>query len=164
MNNSVQDNFSRYHQKAFVAQLAEKLTGKIPVIVCAEHLSGNAHILANQINESAKQIALYFFLPELNHHLLEGLTFPKANRRDLFFLFFNSDNYFSRNQRRLKLTEEVLAKQKIKYRHFELTGTRLEEAGQLLVLGSLLSYRLALVNGVEPAKIPWVNYFKRRLG
>ena len=71
---------------------------------------------------------------------------------------------FSRNRRRLKLTEEVLAKQKIKYRHFELTGTRLEEAGKLLVLGSLLSYQLALVNRAEPIRIPWVNYFKRRLG
>ena len=163
LNSSVAANFEKYTRKAFANQLARKLIGKIPIIVSAEHLLGNAHIMANQFHESAKQIALYFPLPELNHHLLEGLTFPKVNRQNLYFLFFYSADYHPRNQKRFKITQEVLAKQKIKYQHLEFAGDKLEQSSEMLVLGSLLSYYLAKINRVDPNRVPWVNYLKRRL-
>ena len=119
--------------------------------------------MANQINESAKQTTLYYPIPELNHHLLEGLTFPKSNRQSLYFLFFNSTDYHLRNQKRFKITEEVLAKQKIKYQHMEFLGNKLEQSVEMLILGSLLSYQLAKNNQVNPNQVPWVNYFKRKL-
>ena len=156
-------SFQKYISSAKVSSLAKKLFGKIPVIVSAEHLAGNAHIMANQIQESAKQTALYFNLPELNHHLLEGLATPKSNRQNLYFLFFNSKDYYPKNQKRFSITAEVLKKQKIKFQQFEFSGQPVEQAAEVLVFGSLLSYELAKINKVDPNRIPWVNYFKRRL-
>lgn len=156
-------SFQKYISSAKVSSLAKKLFGKIPVIVSAEHLAGNAHIMANQIQESAKQTALYFNLPELNHHLLEGLTIPKSNRQNFYFLFFNSKDYYPKNQKRFSITAEVLKKQKIKFQQFEFSGQPVEQAAEVLVFGSLLSYELSNINKVDPNNIPWVNYFKRRL-
>jgi len=155
--------FSGYSRGRWLDQLAVKLNNKIPVLIGAEHLSGNAHIMANQINESSKQLAIYFSIPELNHHLLEGLTYPKSNRRILHFLFIVSQSYSPAIIKRFKITEEILARQKFKFTHLSFNSARLTEAMELLVLGGLLSYRLALGNKVNPNQIPWVNLFKQRL-
>ncbi len=147
------------------AQRAAKLLrGKTPIVVGAEHLFGNAHIMTNQINESAKQRCYYFALPELNHHLLEGLQFPVATKKGLFFVFLFSKNYYSRNRRRFALTQQVIGKQGLSALKLELGGSKIREAMQLLSLGGLLSYELAKLNKVQPEQIPWVNYFKEQLG
>ena len=144
-------------------KLADFLKNKVPVIITAEHLQANAHIMANQINESAKQRCYFFQLPELNHHLLEGLEFPQEGKRRLSFIFLFSKNYYSRNQKRFKITQTVLRKQKIICRQIEFKGGKIEESLQALALGSLLSYELAKINKVDPNKIVWVNYFKQQM-
>lgn len=146
-----------------IQRLSKKLMNKTPVIVSSEFLQGNAHLLANQINESAKQMALYFPIPELNHHLLEGLTFPKTNTKNLYFIFFFSDKYHQRNQKRYQVTQQVLAKQKIPFTQIEFKGDKVSQAMAMLTFGSLLSYQLSKLNQVDPNKIPWVKYLKRRL-
>lgn len=139
------------------------LKNKVPVIITAEHLSANAHIMANQINESAKQRCCFFQLPELNHHLLEGLKFPKDGRQNLRFIFINSKNYYFRNQKRFKITQEVLKKQKLSCYEISFNGSKIAEAMRALAFGSLLSYELSKLNKVDPNKIEWVNYFKARM-
>jgi len=144
-------------------QQTTNLKNKIPIIVASEFLQGVAHITANQINESAKQLALYYFIPELNHHLLEGLTFPKENKKLLNFIFLFSKNYHPRNQKRYKITQEVLRKQKISYRQIEFKGDKVSQAMEMLMFGSYLSYELSRLNKANPNEIPWVDYFKKRL-
>lgn len=145
-------------------KLAAALRDKIPLIVSAEFLSGNAHALTNQINENAKNFAAYFLLSELNHHLLEGLAFPRANTRCLAFVFFDSLLYFLPNRRRLKITEDVVKKNKIKFFHYRLSAPdKPAQALEMLIFGSYVSFYLAVLNRVNPAKIPWVDYFKAKL-
>jgi len=147
----------------------KNLKNKIIVIVAAEHLAGNAHIIANQINESAKQFACYFILPELNHHLLEGLAYPR--QKNIFFLFLNSKNYHPHNQKRFQITQEVLKKQKIGLTEINFAGplrrieasSKIIEALSFLYWGGQLSYQLAKLNRVNPNFIPWVNYLKKKL-
>ena len=160
---AAEKGFKDYSCQASLKTLAKQLKNKIPVVVTAEHLQGNAHIMANQIQESAKQTTLYFSLPELNHHLMEGLTYPASNQKNLFFLFFNSVSYHKRNQKRFRITEQVIAKQKIAFKHFELKGSMVEQSARLLALGSLLSFYLAGVNQVDPNQIAWVNFFKSEM-
>jgi len=143
--------------------IISNLKNKIPVIVASEFLQGVAHIMANQINESAKQLALYYFIPELNHHLLEGLTLPKSNQKNLSFLFLYSKNYHLRNQKRYKITQEVLKKQKINYQQIEFKGDKTNQALRVLIFGSYLSYELSKLNKVNSNQVPWVDYFKKRL-
>jgi glucose/mannose-6-phosphate isomerase len=145
-------------------QTAESVQGRIPIIVASGFLAGNAHVIANQINENAKNFSNYFIISELNHHLLEAFSFPKSNSKNLIFLFLESGLYHQRNQERFKITQDVLKKNKIDYLSYELQGqTDLEQIFETLFFGSYLSFYLAILNNVNPAEIPWVDYFKAQL-
>jgi len=144
--------------------LAEKLKNKTPVIAASEFLLGNAHALANQINENAKCFAAYFELPELNHHLMEGLKNPAANRKNLVFLLINSGLYAPRNQARYKILKTVLAKNKINFLEYRPTAkTKFQQSWETLLLGSYLSFYLAMSYNLDPSPVPWVNFFKKEL-
>lgn len=145
-------------------QLAEKLYGKSPCLVAADFLSGNAHVFSNQLNENSKTFANYFLLPELDHHLLEGLGFPKKMRKFLRFLFIQSSLYQPRNQRRMEITQEVVESNSVDFITHNLTGkTKLAQSLELLIFGGYVSFYLAMLNDVNPAPNPWVDYFKDKL-
>ncbi len=145
-------------------QLALKLAGKLPVIVAAEFLAGNLNILRNQFNETSKNFACFLELPDLNHFALESLTNPKSNKNSLIFLFFDSLLYHPRVQKRAALTKQVVKKNKIKALEHRLYGaTKLEQALEMMQFGCWLTYYLAMLNNVNPVKIPWVDWFKNEL-
>jgi len=117
--------------------LAFEMFHHLPVITVAEHLEGVGHVFANQINENAKSYSEYRVIPELNHHLMEGLQFPESNKDNLLFVSIKSDLYGENNQKRMDLTEQVLERNHIEFREYSLTSaTKLEQAFELLILGS----------------------------
>ena len=155
-NKSTKNNIA----KKIAAEMAERA----PILVGAEHLAANLHVLRNQINECAKQFSTYLTLPDLNHYAMEGLVNPKSNKKNLVFFFVDSDIYHPRVQMRAKLTKQVVIKNGIKIISHKLKGaTRLEQALELLQLGSWISYYLGMLNSVDPVKIPWVDWFKKEL-
>lgn len=143
-------------------KLKETLKNTIIIFIASEHLSGVIHAVRNQVNETAKALAEYHIIPELNHHLMEGLTYPKDKK--LLFVFYNSPFYYERNQKRFAVTKKVLAQQKVSYIDilFEADNT-LEEFLLYLQFGSYLSFFLGIDYRVDPSKIPWVDYFKKEL-
>lgn len=144
-------------------QLARSLNGKIPLIITGGSWVGNAHVFANQCHESAKHFALFFPLPELNHHLLEGLRYPAATR-SLIGVLWESSSDPPRIRQRLQITRQVLERQgvpTISYR--PRPAASIAQAGELLQLGSFTSWYLAALNRVNPQAIPWVDFFKRQL-
>lgn len=142
--------------------LAKKIYGKIPVIFAASHLSGNAHVIRNQFNETAKSFAGYNILPELNHHLMEGLKNP--TNKNLATLFLESDFYPERIKKRLSLTREVVQKNNIEILYYKALGkSQLGQSLELLLLGGYLTFYLAILYGQDPSIIPWVDYFKEKL-
>lgn len=144
-------------------RLAHSLVSSGALVIAAEHLSGNGHALQNQIHETGKHFAAWFDLPELNHHLLEGLTHPRGMR--LHAVFLSSRKYHPRVRARLPVTSEVLKRQGIASTVFVTTEkTLLGEAVETLVFGSFVSFYLAILHGENPSFIPWVDYLKRRLG
>lgn len=147
-----------------IEKIAATLKNKIPIIVASEFLLGNAHVLANQINENAKCFAAYFELPELNHHLMEGLKNPSANKKNLTFILFNSDLYLPRNQKRYKILKTVLAKNKINFLEYRPAAkTKLLQSFEILSFGSYLSFYLAMTYNLNPSPVPWVDFFKKEL-
>lgn len=142
--------------------IKDKIKNTVIIFVGAEHLSGTLHIARNQINETAKAFAEYHIIPELNHHLMEGLTYPKDKK--LLFVFYNSPFYYERNQKRVEVTKKVLKQQKIPYLDVSFEAENiLEEFLFYLQFGSYLSFFLGIDYGVDPSKIPWVDYFKKEL-
>lgn len=145
--------------------IAQKLWQKQIIVVGAEFLSGNVHALRNQISENSKNFASYLTLPELNHYALEGLANPNSNKNNLIFLFFDSRLYHPRIQKRSQLTQQVIKKNKIQTIKYELKShAKLEQSFEMLQLGVWITYYLGMLNQADPAKIPWVDWFKKQLG
>jgi glucose/mannose-6-phosphate isomerase len=145
-------------------QLAKETTDKNIYILGAQYLSANAHILANQINESAKQLASPYQLPELNHHFLEALTLPKKVIQQTCFILLLAPDYSEQIGKRFVVTKKILNKQSIKTINIKTEAKgNLNQALEILTYGSWLSFYLAMLNNVNPAEIPWVNLFKKEL-
>lgn len=144
--------------------LAFELAARIPIVTVAEHLEGMAHVTANFFNETAKTYSEYRVIPELNHHLMEGLAFPKSNEANLLFLLVHSDLYAKSNEKRMKLTAEVIEKNHCEFREVHLSATtKIGQVFEWLVLGVYAAYYLAIINAQDPVAIPWVNWFKTEL-
>jgi glucose/mannose-6-phosphate isomerase len=157
-------DFSPQNHSNPAKSLAESLIGKFPVLVASQHLTGSAHVVKNQLNESAKTMSVLFEIPELNHHLLEALAHPPQNKTLLKFLFFESDHYSDRIKKRYQLTKDVLDKNNIQHVSYQITSKDMtSEAFEVIALGGFLQYYLALNYKVDPLEIPWVDYFKEKL-
>ncbi|MBU2632270.1 hypothetical protein KKG52_01010 [Patescibacteria group bacterium] len=154
------DKYQDLKKRAMVD--SEKYLDKIPVIFCAEHLSGNAQILRNQFNETSKTFSAYYLIPDLNHHLMEGLQFP--NNSKLVFLIIDSQDYSPKARKRVELTKDVILKNNHEILEFKTSGqTIYDDFLEVLIYGSYLSLFVALRYNQNPAINPWVDYFKQNL-
>lgn len=144
--------------------LAQALSGRIPILVASEHNLGITHAVKNQFNESAKTFCALFDIPELNHHLMEGLTKPEALKDTLYFLFINSNLYTPRVEKRYPLTLEVVKQNDVPASIFlPESKDKLSEIFEVLVFGSFVVYYLTRNYSINPMEIPWVDYFKEKL-
>ncbi len=145
-------------------QLAIAIDNTHPFVITAEFLKGFGNGFANQLNETAKMISDPRVIPELNHHLMEGLGLPRRLSQTALFVFFQSPLYSHRILRRFAVTHEVLAKQQIKTYDVALTGpTPLAQVLEAYVLSGFTSFYLAMLHDSDPVAIPWVDYFKKQL-
>lgn len=151
-------------EKNIAKKTAKKILDKITVIVTADFLTNVGRVIRNQIHESAKTFAVFHEIPELNHHLMESLSFPKENRDILKFLFINSDLYPERILKRLKITKEVVIKNGIESVEFKpKSKSKISQTFECIQFGAYINFYMAISNNLDPSKIPWVNYFKERL-
>lgn len=135
-----------------------------PVFVGSEFLVGGLHVAANQWNENAKMFADYKIVPELNHHLMEGLKFPKTNATTHFFIFFYSDLYKPRNQKRMEVTQRVVEDNDIETMKVELVAeTKLTQVFELITIMSYAGFYVSMLEGIDPSPIPFVDFFKAEL-
>src|SRR3989338_5346876 len=143
-------------------ELSSKIKESIPLVFAAQHLGGNAHILRNQFNETAKNFSAFSLLSELNHHLMEGLKNPEDKK--LIVLFLSSQLYSERMIKRFELTKDVVSKQGIPYLEYKASGSnKLSQMLNALSFGGYLSLYLAFLYKIDPSLIPWVDYFKNEL-
>ena len=142
---------------------AEVFENKLPIVIGAEHLTANALIVRNQFNETSKTFSSFYIVPDLNHHLMEGLAFPKESK--LLFMMLNSDNFSAKNGKRMSLTKEVIEKNGHEVFEYKTKGANIyEDFMEVLAYGSYLTLYLGLLNQQNPAINPWVDWFKEELG
>ncbi len=135
-----------------------------PILVGAEFLEGALHTACNQFNENAKIYADYKIIPEINHHLLEGLSFPKSNSLNHFFIFFQSQLYHPRNQKRIELTQKLLEKKDIDSIMVNLeSDNKITQVFELITLTTFANLYLAFLEKINPCPIPSVDWFKEQL-
>jgi glucose/mannose-6-phosphate isomerase len=150
--------------KNFAKELATKLQGNSVGVIAAEFLSANAHVFANQLNETAKTFAFYFLVSELNHHLLEGFSNPQDLGKQLKIIMLDSDHYPDKIKKRMNITRDIVEKQKVEPVTVKMEGdTPLIQAFEAILVSSWTTFYLGILNGFDPSVIPWVDYFKEQL-
>lgn len=144
--------------------LAFETIDRVPIVTVAGHLEGAGHVVANAFNETAKTYSEYRVVPELNHHLMEGLAFPTSNESNLLFLLVHSKLYETQNEKRMKLTAQVIEKNTCEYREVVLKAkTEIGQVFELLMLGTYTAFYLAMLQSQDPVPNPWVDWFKSEL-
>lgn len=145
-------------------KLAHSAVEKIIYLISAGQLTGAAHVFNNQLNENAKHMTVEMQLPELNHHYLESLSHPESAKNHAVFWFFESPLYHPKHSLRAKLTRDVVTQNHYPSEIIPLTAPDpFTQAFELIQLGAYTNFYLAMLHAIDPAPIPWVDYFKAQL-
>lgn len=144
--------------------LAFMLLDRRPVFIVSDFLEGAAHVSANQHNENAKAFIDYKIVPEIDHHLLEGLAYPKSNATNHIFVFVKSMLYHPKNIIRMQLTQKIVDDNEIDTLAIPLKAkTKIEQVFEMLTVFSFTGFYLAMLEGINPSPVPFVETFKTDL-
>ena len=145
-------------------QLAAHLENVMPVLIGTRFLGGALHASSNMMHENAKHFGLYHRLPEMNHHLLEALSFPSKLERILYGVFFDSSLVKPMVRQHGIITQDIFTKHGIPNEVVKLRGTdALSASLEMVMICAAASVYLAMLHRIDPSEIPWVDYFKKHL-
>ena len=135
------------------------------VISAAEHLIGAAHVFNNQVNENSKALTSEWHLPEFNHHYMEALGYPKANKETTIFFLFNSALYHDRIAKRFPLTQKLIESKEYETQLVQATApTKLEQVFEIIQLGEFVAAYLPILYRIaDPGPVPNVEWFKAEM-
>lgn len=153
--------YGNVHSSAMA--IAKTLNGGLPLLIGSEWMAGNLHTWTNQIHENTKSYAAYYLLPDLNHHLLEGLR-NRVITKTIRAVFVTDSTLHPRNQRRYALTAKIMRGLGAKTVNVKLHEKEpLTKAVELLAFGGYVSWYYSALRNVNPAPIPTVDALKNAL-
>lgn len=95
---------------------------------------------------------------------MESLVYPKDFFAKWTVLMIKSKHYHPRTQKRFALTADLFEKQGARVVEYDTAGASVwEEAVEVLQFGTYASFYMAMLHGVEPQYIPFVNEFKKKM-
>ncbi len=145
-------------------RLAGQLMGRLIVVLGAGVLAPVARRWKGQMNELAKAIAVFEYIPEADHNTLQGLDYPEQILSRSMALFLRAPSDHPRNRARLDLTRQAFMVEGVNTDYVDARGqTPLENLWTALHFGDYVSYYLALANGTDPTPIPNLASFKASL-
>ncbi len=145
-------------------QIARRLHGRLPVVVGAGLLAPAAYRWKTQLNENSKCWAFCEELPELDHNSIVGFALPEVLLERLHAVVLWHPALPERLRLRYEATAEALSEAGIANERVEAAGRRpLAQVMSALYLGDLVSYYLALLNGVEPSPVAAIELLKARM-
>jgi glucose/mannose-6-phosphate isomerase len=143
-------------------KIANKINGRIPIFYADFELRFAAMINKIKINENSKLPAFWNYYPELNHNEFNG--FLNGRPKDFIFISLGNKDGHHRNQKRMKITENILTKMKYNVIRIEAKGkSTLCRFFFSLCLGDWISYYLALSIGQDPSPVEMVEELKKKL-
>lgn len=144
-------------------QIAHRLGGRTVLVIGAASLEAAARRWAGQLNENAKQWALWAALPEADHNLIIGFQ-SSPNSEQPHVVLLDAEVLDPRDRAHVTLTAEALEHAGVS--HDVVTIGASTPLGALLEachLGDWVSLYAALLNGVDPMSIEALSRFKSRL-
>jgi glucose/mannose-6-phosphate isomerase len=144
--------------------LAQALQGTVPVVHGAGPTTAVARRWKTQLNENAELAAFFSELPEANHNEICGWERGR-DAAPFAGVFLEDPDQHPRVQRRIELTAAEVERAGAPALRVAARGeTRLERVLSLVMLGDLVSVRLAELDGVDPTPVAAIERFKAQLG
>ena len=100
-------NKRKDHIQTEAQNLADKMYEQTAVIYTAHGFEGVGVRFRQQINENSKMLCWHHVIPEMNHNELLGW---RTNTDNLAVIYFRNKCDYSRNQVRIDINKEVIAK------------------------------------------------------
>jgi len=144
--------------------IAEALRDTLPVVHGAEVTAAPARRWKSQLNENAKVAAFASELPEANHNEIEGWRWAH-DHAPVSAVFLAAGGQHPRVARRLELTAGLVEGQGVPVVRVEGSGeSAVARVLSLVMLGDLVSVRLAHLGGIDPEPVIYIEGFKDALG
>ncbi|MBC7326814.1 bifunctional phosphoglucose/phosphomannose isomerase [bacterium] len=145
-------------------KLAYSLKGKLPLIYASSPLLyGVALRWKTQINENAKAHAYVDYFPELHHN--EIMAWERNDKVANFAVVLLRDKGENdRIKKRIEITKELIGDKTEIYEVWTRGEGKLARIFSLIYFGDMLSLYLAVLYGVDPQEIDFINHIKNKLG
>ncbi len=146
-------------------EIAELLYDKFPVIyAAADFIDVVALRWRGQLAENSKTLASHHLFPELNHNEIVGWEFPERLLKDSVVIILRDEEDHSRIKKRMDITKQVISEKADRVIEVDSTGKgRLARVFSLIYTGDMVSFYLAVLNGVDPTPVEKIDYLKKEL-
>lgn len=144
---------------------AGQLLGRWVTVFGAGRLAPVARRVKGQINEIAKAVANFEFIPEADHNTLAGTINPaEVIQPRTMNLFLSAPSEHPRNRLRTELTKQAFMLEGTNTDFLEARGdTPLAHMWSLILFGDYMAYYLAISYGVDPTPVEALVNFKNAL-
>ena len=146
-------------------RLAGQLMGRWVTVFGAGVLAPVARRWKTQINEIAKAVANFEFVPEADHNTLAGVQHPSdVISSHVVTLFLRAPSDHPRNRLRLDMTRQVYMLEGLNTDRYTAKGdTPLAHIWTALHFGDYVAYYLAMAYGVDPTPVDALQNLKAAL-
>jgi glucose/mannose-6-phosphate isomerase len=149
---------------SLAADVAERLHDTVPVVHGAGPTVAPAMRWKTQINENAETAAYFSSLPEANHNEVCGWERGR-DLAPLSAVFLETADQHPRLRRRVELTAQIARDAGAPCALLDAKGdTPFERVLSLVLLGDLVSFYLAILEGIDPTPAGAIDRFKSTLG
>ncbi|MBN1452972.1 MAG: bifunctional phosphoglucose/phosphomannose isomerase [Anaerolineales bacterium] len=146
-------------------RLAGQLMGRWVTVFGAGALAPVARRWKGQINEVAKAVANFEFIPEADHNALAGVLHPaEVIPPHVITLFLRAPSDHPRNRLRLDMTRQTYMLEGMNVDGYTAKGdTPLAHIWTALHFGDYVAYYLAMAYGVDPTPVAALQNLKAAL-
>ena len=146
-------------------RLAGQLVGRWVTVFGAGVLAPVARRWKGQVNEVAKAVANFEFIPEANHNTLAGMHYPpEVIPPHVITLFLRAASNHPRNRLRLEMTRKKYMLEGFNSDGYTAKGdSPIAHIWTTLHFGDYMTYYLAMGYGVDPTPVDALENFKVKL-
>jgi len=147
------------------ADIALALKSRLPFIYGANaHLDVAVTRMRGELAENSKHLASTHVFPEMNHNEIVGWDFPAELMKEFVVIFLRDSGDHKRVAMRIDITRDILKKKGIKTVELHSRGVGLlSRIMSLVFTGDMISFYLAIINGIDPSPVDRITYLKNEL-
>lgn len=151
--------------KNIAKRIAIMLQRKFPIIYGAnDHIDVVVTRLRGELAENSKHLASSHVFPEMNHNEIVGWDNPFELMDKFVVIFLRDSGDHTRVAKRVDITKDILSKKGIKIVEIYSKGKGLlSRIMSLIFIGDMVSFYLAILNGIDPTPVDRVTYLKKEL-